>query len=109
MITPYVEEINAIEVDYLAKRDIEVLKTLGPNITLDTDIYRVSPAYLRDLSVAASTDYPDADAIFISCGALRTCDVVDEIEAGSGKPCVCSNQAMLWHCLRLAGVDDHLA
>jgi len=24
------------------------------------------------------------------------------------RPCVSSKQAMLWHCLRLAGIDDRL-
>jgi maleate isomerase len=67
---------------------------------------RVTPDYIRDLAI--SVDRPDADAIFVSCGALRTVDVIDEIEAATGKPCVASNQAMLWHCLRLAGIDDRL-
>ena len=58
---------------------------------------------------AASVDRSDAEAIFVSCGALRTMDVISEIEAATGKPCVSSNQAMLWHCLRLAGIDDRIA
>ena len=35
-------------------------------------------------------------------------EVIDEIEAVVDKPVVTSNQAMLWHCLRLAGIDDRL-
>jgi maleate isomerase len=34
--------------------------------------------------------------------------VVDEIERQLGKPVICSNQAILWDCLRLAGIDDRL-
>ena len=49
---------------------------------------------------------PHADAIFVSCGALRTLDVVAEIETCAAKPVVCSNQVMTWDCLRLAGIDD---
>ena len=44
--------------------------------------------------------------MFVSCGALRTLDVVDAIERQLGKPVVCSNQAMIWGCLRIAGVAD---
>ena len=51
---------------------------------------------------------PDAEAVFVSCGALRSVEVIDEIEAVVDKPVVTSNQAMLWHCLRLAGIDDRL-
>ncbi len=41
-----------------------------------------------------------------SCGALRTLEVIGEIEARAGKPAICSNQAMIWDCLRLAGIED---
>ena len=54
-------------------------------------------------------DHPDADAIFMSCGALRVLTVIDEIEAATGKPVVFSNQANFWQCLRLAGIDDRIA
>ena len=67
---------------------------------------RVAPEFIRDFAIGL--DRPDAEAIFVSCGALRTGEVIDEIEAATGKPCIASNQAMLWHCLRLAGIDDRL-
>ena len=65
---------------------------------------RVAPDYIAEFALAQ--DRADADAIFVSCGALRTLEVVAEIEARAGKPVVCSNQAMIWDCLRLAGIDD---
>jgi maleate isomerase len=65
---------------------------------------RVAPDYITEFALAQ--DHPDADAIFVSCGALRTLDVIAEIEARAGKPAICSNQAMIWDCLRLAGIDD---
>ena len=68
---------------------------------------RVTPEYL--LEFAKAIDRPDADAIFISCGALRTLDVIQAVEDAVGKPAICSNQAMLWHCLRLAGIDDRIS
>ena len=45
----------------------------------------------------------------MSCGALRTLDVVDALEAEIGKPVICSNQAMIWETLRIAGIDDRIA
>lgn len=104
--TPYLDEVNQIERDYMADRGYDVLDIEGLNITNDSDMVRVTPEYIRDFAI--SIDRPDADAIFVSCGALRTIDVIEEIEAATGKPCVSSNQAMLWHCLRLAGVDDRI-
>lgn len=104
--TPYLDEVNAIEADYMIDLGYDVLDIVGLNITDDADMVRVTPDYIRDFAI--SVDRPDAEAIFVSCGALRTIDVIDEIEAATGKPVVASNQAMMWHCLRLAGVDDHL-
>ncbi len=104
--TPYLDEVNQIEYDYMTERGVEILDLQGLNITNDSDMARVAPSYLRDFAI--SLDRPDADAIFISCGALRTMDVIEEIEAVVNKPCITSNQAMLWHCLRLAGITDNI-
>jgi maleate isomerase len=32
--------------------------------------------------------------------------VIGEIESRADIPAICSNQAMIWDCLRLAGIDD---
>lgn len=104
--TPYLDEVNQIEADYMIERGYEVLGITGLNITNDSDMVRVAPSYIRDFAI--SVDHSEADAIFVSCGALRTMEVIEEIEAATGKPCVASNQAMLWHCLRLAGIDDSI-
>ncbi len=105
--TPYLDEINVIEKRYLEARGFEVLDIQGLNLIYDREMVRVTPDYL--LEFAKAIDHPDADAIFISCGALRTLDVIQAIEDAVGKPAICSNQAMLWHCLRLAGIDDHIS
>ena len=84
----------------------EVLDIQGLNLTYDCDLVRVAPGFIAEF--AQAVDRPEADAIFISCGALRACEVIDEIGQATGKPVVTSNQAMLWHCLRLAGIDDKL-
>lgn len=102
--TPYLDEVNRREVDYLERAGFEVLSICGLNLEKDSDMVRVAPDYITEFALAQ--DHPDADAIFVSCGALRTLDVVAEIESRAGKPVVCSNQAMIWDCLRLAGIDD---
>jgi len=105
--TPYVEEINRIEEQYLRQAGFDVPGGVhGLGIERDSDMVRVAPDFIAEL--AASVDRPDAEAVFISCGALRSIDVVDRIERDLGKPVVVSNQAMIWHTLRLAGVDDRL-
>ncbi len=102
--TPYLDEVNRREADYLERAGFEVLSICGLNLEKDSDMVRVAPDYIAELALAQ--DRADADAIFVSCGALRTLDVIGEIEARAGKPAICSNQAMIWDCLRLAGIDD---
>jgi len=102
--TPYLDEVNQREVDYLEQAGFEVISICGLNLEKDSDMVRVAPDYITEFALAQ--DHPDADAIFVSCGALRTLDVIGEIEARAGKPAICSNQAMIWDCLRLAGIED---
>jgi maleate isomerase len=85
---------------------ISVLRAHGMGLNYDTEMIKVSPEYL--LEYAQAIDHPNADAVLLSCGALRSIDVIDQIEQKIGKPAICSNQAMLWDSLRLAGVNDRL-
>jgi maleate isomerase len=104
VVTPYLDEINKRELDYLGKAGIEMLAISGLNLEKDSDMVRVPPDFINDF--ALSLDRTLADAIFISCGALRALDVVDEIEKRAGIPVITSNQAMIWDTFRLAGIDD---
>ncbi len=102
--TPYLDEVNTAELDYLATCGFNMLEFEGLNIEKDSDMVRVSPQFIRDMAVKLDRD--DADAIFISCGALRSIDVIEEIENICNKPVITSNQAMAWDALRLAGIND---
>jgi maleate isomerase len=104
VLTPYLDEVNTAELHYLERAGFGVLEFEGLNIEKDSDMVRVAPGYLRDLAIGL--DHADADAIFISCGALRSIDVIEEIEQACGKPVVTSNQAMAWDALRLAGITE---
>ncbi len=104
--TPYLDEINTAEAEYLTERGIEILDIQGLNLTTGIEFGRVTPAYWKEFALAI--DRPDADAIFLSCGGIRSLEVVDEIEQAAGKPVVTSNQAQFWSCLRRAGIEDRL-
>ncbi len=104
--TPYLDEINSVEEVFLREKGFDVLDIQGLNIDDCEAMGRITPAFLRDF--ALSIDRDDADAIFVSCGGIRTLDVVQEIEDAAGKPVICSTQAMMWDCLRRAGIDDKI-
>lgn len=105
--TPYLDEINTAELNYLQSSGFDVLEFEGMNIEKDSDMVRVSPSFIRDMAV--DLDREDADAIFISCGALRSIDVIEEIEQICGKPVITSNQAMAWDAMRLAGIQERVS
>ena len=102
--TPYLDEVNTAELEYLQAAGFNMLEFEGLNLEKDSDMVRVTPGCIKDLAI--SLDRPDADAIFISCGALRAIDVIDEIETHCQKPVITSNQAMAWDALRLAGISE---
>jgi len=104
--TPYLDEINTLEATYLQDAGFNVARINGLNLERDSDMIRVRPDFIAEY--AAALDGPDVDAIFISCGALRSLDIVDALEQRLGKPVICSNQAMIWDVLRLAGIDDKI-
>ena len=106
MGTPYTDDINSIEAEYLQNVGFELLNVQGLNLSYDTQITSVKPSFISKF--AKSIDHSDAEAIFLSCGAFRTLDVIEEIEQATGKPVVTSNQSMMWNCLRMAGIEDRI-
>lgn len=105
--TAYTADINDLERRYFETAGIGIAALSGLGLMTDVEMNRVSPGYLRDFAI--SLDRPEADAIFLSCGALRSLDIVEDVEAATGKPVICSNQASFWHCLRLAGIEDRIS
>jgi maleate isomerase len=48
---------------------------------------------------------PAADGVLIVGTGLRCVGIIDRLEAALDRPVVTANQASLWICLRLAGID----
>ena len=104
--TPYLDEVNTAEAEFLLEKGFEVLDIQGLNLATGTEMGQVTPAYWKEFGV--EIDRPDADAIFLSCGGIRSLEVVEQIEDVTGKPVITSNQAQFWSCLRRAGIKDEL-
>jgi arylmalonate decarboxylase len=60
---------------------------------------------LHKLGVAAYESSNKADALVMSCGALKTLDLIVPLEASIDAPVVSSTPHGLWHCARMLGVD----
>jgi maleate isomerase len=104
LLSPYSDETNAHEVQFLAGNGFDVLSAYGLNLPSGDDYVSYSPAAWYERVMERLDER--ADGYFLSCTNIRAFEIVEQLEAATGKPVVASNQASLWHALRLISVPD---
>ncbi len=102
--TSYIEDVDKALAAVLAGSGIEVAAIKGMGILKSIDMGDVMPEQTYRFARGVFEASPEADGYFISCGNLRTLEAIAPLERDFGKPVITSNQAGLWHALRLAGV-----
>jgi len=103
MAMPYLERVAKAALKFTQDSGIEVLnaKWLNKN---SVEIPRVTKEEL--FSLVREVDEEESEAMFIPCVDLHTIEVIEELEIDLKKPVITSNQAAMWHMLRLAGVNE---
>ncbi len=104
-VTPYVAEVSARMRDRLVDAGFEIVRFGSFEEGDDRVVARISE---RAIAEGARQVAPGAEAVVISCTNLRCLRIIPRIEAATGLPVISSNQALGWHMLRLAGIDDPL-
>ena len=103
LLAAYIEPVTRALVECFEAGGVEILSPCCLGLESDEDIARIAPDALCE---AAERHCPaEAEALFVSCTALRACGVIERLEARLGIPVLTSNQAMFWQCLRQAGCD----
>jgi maleate isomerase len=102
LLTPYTPSVTKVTIDFLASRGIETVDAIGLGIDMDDTHARIPEAVLMD--AARSLDRARAQAVFVSCTAIRALNIVAPLEHELGIPVLTSNQAAFWHAMRLGGV-----
>lgn len=97
---PYTERLTMSLVSYLEEAGYDVVSVHYLGLT--RDIGSVSRATIAELVRQASR--PEADAVFVSCTALRTYGILAMLEEELHCPVFTSNQVSLWATLDEAGV-----
>ena len=107
LLTPYIAEVNRREAAFLTAAGFEVLSETGLGLDTNTEMAKLPPEVWIDL--ARQNKDSRADAYVVSCTAVRSAEVIDKLERELGRPVVTSNQAIAWHCLRSARIQDKVS
>lgn len=104
-LSPYAAKVSLRLRERLAEAGFEIAAFGSFEAEDDRVVGRITPE-----SIAAGVQHvaeaAPCDALVISCTSLRCLDVIPQIEAQTGLPVLTSNQALAWHMLRLAGIED---
>lgn len=98
--TPYTDDLNKLERDFLESYGMEVTAIQGLGIVRNVDIGRTRWEAVGKLARSVAGG---AGAVFISCTNLPTIDLIETLEAEFRCPVVTSNQASMWAAIRGCG------
>ncbi|KXJ54882.1 MAG: Asp/Glu racemase [Thalassospira sp. Nap_22] len=104
ILTPYLSDVTQSVADGFHQRGFDVTRVMGFGLDNDFDMTALPPKAL--LEGALKVDTPDADAVFISCTAIRSAEIIAGAERRLKKPVITSNQALIWHALNLIGYKN---
>lgn len=102
IFSPYPTEVNYPLYTQLVKEGFTVPAISALCIQNDTDITSVSYDTMKK-GVEQILHQAKTDLVFMSCTNLRVLDHIEKLESFFNIPVVCSNQAMFWHAMTLAG------
>jgi arylmalonate decarboxylase len=101
--TAYTDTVNATLERFLKESGFEVTMIKGLNLVNGTD--KVTHDQLFDFSARTFAAASNADALLISCGGLKTIDLLVPLEDKCKVPVVSSTPHALMNAVRLCGVS----
>lgn len=104
--TAYTDEVNATLERFLKESGFEVVAIKGLNLIRATGA--VTQEQLYDFSVKSFSAAPPADALLVSCGGLKTIDLLVPLEAKCKVPVISSTPHALMNAVRLVGINPRV-
>ncbi len=101
LLTPYVDSVNQPMRRFLEDHGVAVTNIASFCLESDLDMARLPPAAIKAAALEALQ--PQAEALFISCTAIRAAEVVEELERELDLPVLTSIQCLFWQALRETG------
>jgi arylmalonate decarboxylase len=102
--TAYTDRVNRKLIEFLDAYGYRVLALRGMDLDDPAEAERISPDDTAALARAVFQDAPSADCLLISCGGLRTLDLVVPLESLTSVPVITSYTVTVWGLAGLAGV-----
>jgi arylmalonate decarboxylase len=103
--TAYTEEVNATLERFLKESGFEVAVIKGLNLVRAAG---VTPEQVMDISMAAFNAAPKSEALLVSCGGLKTIDLLTPLEAKCKVPVVSSTPHALMNAVRMLGISPRV-
>lgn len=103
--TAYNDEVNARLRAFLAEHGFDVLAVQGLGIEAIAELAKVTQPQLVDFGAKVFASVPRADSILMSCGGLRTLEILDPLEKRCAAPAVSSTPHALFAGAKLLGLD----
>ena len=104
-VSPYVKEVTAPMRALLSANGFEAVSEFSFAEREDRKVARISEQSTLE-AIENVSKISECDAVFASCTNLRTFGILEEAEQRAGCPVISSNQALLWHLLKLAGLKS---
>lgn len=102
--TAYADDVNGRLTRFLRESGFEVLALEGLGLEAIGDPEKITQSHLHEFSADVFRKAPSADALLVSCGGLRTLELIAPLEQQCGVPVVSSTPHALWAGMRLLGM-----
>lgn len=104
-VTPYLPEVSQAMRQKLEAAGFVIAGFGSFEEGNDPVVARITETAITKAALAVAKSAA-CDGVVISCTNLRCLRVIPDIEAQTGLPVLSSNQALCWHMMRLAGIDE---
>ena len=101
LLTPYLDSVNQAMRAFIESHGVRVVNIGGFCMEDDREMACIPPDAILDAAIEVHDER--ADALFISCTAIRAAEIIERAEAALSRPVLSANQALIWQSLREAG------
>jgi len=98
LLTPYSKSVSQALAEYFNDSGVEVVSLTYMDIKDDRDVARLSVDSITAAAKAAVD--PSAEALFISCTAMRVVEIRKQLEKELGIPIFSSNYSTFWQTMK---------